>query len=119
MKTRDNQHPEQRRDTIKSHLVDEHRHDPYKAHGKLPEPTSCPKCGAVFENGRWRWAMSAPAGAQAHICPACHRIADKFPAGELTLEGGFLARHSAEIIGLARNIEEAQKREHPMQRRRY
>ena len=26
MKQRDNHHPEQRRDTIKSHLIEEHRH---------------------------------------------------------------------------------------------
>lgn len=108
--------PEQRRDTIKSHHIEEHRHDPYKARGKLPEPSQCPQCKAVFEKGRWQWRDVAPAAAQAHVCPACQRIKDKFPAGELTLSGDFLTRHGAEIISLARNTEDAEKREHPLQR---
>ena len=116
MKQRDNHHPEQRHDTIKSHHIEEHRHDPYKARGKLPEPSMCPQCGAVFENGRWQWAKATTKGATSHICPACHRTNDKFPAGELTLSGSFLAAHAAEIIGLARNAEESGKREHPLQR---
>lgn len=33
----------------------EHVHDPYKTRLKLAEPTVCPKCGALFHEGRWRW----------------------------------------------------------------
>lgn len=116
MKQRDTHRAEARHDTIKSHLIAEHRHDPYKARGKLAEPSMCTQCGAVFENGRWQWVKEAPQAAQSHICPACHRINDKYPAGELTLSGSFLAEHTSEIIGLARNAEEAGKREHPLQR---
>ena len=116
MKQRNIHHPEQRHDTIKSHLIEEHRHDPYKARGKLAEPIACPQCGAAFANGRWQWMQPAPSGAKAHICPACHRSNDKYPAGELTLSGNFIDQHAAEIIGLARNLEEAGKREHPLQR---
>lgn len=116
MKKRDSHRPEQRHDTIKSHHIEEHRHDPYKARGKLPEPSRCPQCSAVFVNGRWQWSKEALAGAHSHICQACHRIADKYPAGEVTLTGSFAAKHAAEIVGLIRNIEAAQSREHPMQR---
>lgn len=116
MKQRDNNHPEQRRDTIKSHLIEEHRHDPYRARGKLKEPTVCPQCAAVFRGGRWQWAAVAPADAAESICPACHRINDRYPAGELTLSGGFVAGHLAEIIGLMKNVEAAEKSEHPLQR---
>ena len=116
MKQRDNHHPEQRHDTIKSHLIEEHRHDPYKSRGKLSEPTVCLKCSAVFEAGRWQWMKAAPAGAHAHICPACHRIEDKFPAGELTLSGTFVAKHADEIAGLVRNVEAAERAQHPLQR---
>lgn len=116
MKQTDNRRPEQRRDTIKSHHIEEHRHDPYKTSGKLPEPSTCPECSAVYEDGRWRWPEAAVAGAHSHICPACQRIADKFPAGELTLTGGFVPKHKAEIISLLRNIEAAERREHPLQR---
>lgn len=116
MKQRDSHRPEQRHDAIKSHHIEEHRHDPYKARGKLPEPSICPQCSAVFVNGRWQWSKESLSGAQSHLCPACHRIADGFPAGELTLAGSFVQKHGAELVGLIRNIEAAQSREHPMQR---
>lgn len=116
MKQRDNHHPEQRRDTIKSHHIEEHRHDPYRTKAKLAEPTVCPQCAAIYAGGRWQWAEEKPKGAHEHTCPACRRINDNYPAGELTLSGKFLAAHSAEIIGLMRNIEAAEKREHPLQR---
>jgi hypothetical protein len=49
-------------------------------------------------------------------CPACQRIADDYPAGLVTLEGDFLAKHRPEIEGLARNLEERERAEHPMKR---
>jgi hypothetical protein len=36
-------------------LIREPEHDPYKSRRKLPEPTACPECGAVFREGRWQW----------------------------------------------------------------
>jgi NMD protein affecting ribosome stability and mRNA decay len=50
------------------------------------------------------------------ICPACHRINDNYPAGELTLSGSFLKSHAQEIVRLARNTEALESREHPLQR---
>lgn len=116
MKRRDIHRPEKRTDTIKSHQFEEHRHDPYKARGKLAEPTECPTCHAVFSDGRWQWAKQPPQGAHVETCPACHRIADRYPAGEITLTGDFVGRHSDEIAGLIRNVERAEKAEHPLQR---
>lgn len=94
---------------MKSHHIEEHRHDPYKARGELPEPSVCPQCSAVFVNGRWQWSKDALAGAHSHVCPACHRITDKYPAGELTLTSSFVAKRASEIVGLIRNIEAAEK----------
>jgi hypothetical protein len=37
------------------HRAELHRHDPYKARHKLPEPAACPECGAVFHEGRGQW----------------------------------------------------------------
>lgn len=92
-----------------------HVDDSYKLRGKLAEPTVCPRCGAVFHRGRWQW-LPAPEGAHSVICPACHRIEDKFPAGYVTLEGDFLAQHRGEILDLVRNVERREKAEHPLQR---
>jgi hypothetical protein len=116
MKTRDVKHDAPRHDLQKSHLIKEHRHDPYKARGKLHEPTVCSKCMAAFSGGRWRWTKEPLADASWGICPACHRIADKYPAGELTLTGSFLQAHAREITRLARNTEALEAREHPLQR---
>lgn len=96
-------------------LFQELVHDSYKAGRKLPEPTCCPDCGAVFQNGRWIWG-TLPATAHAARCPACHRIHDKFPAGFVTLKGAFLEEHRDEILQLMRNHEAKEKAEHPLQR---
>ena len=63
MKERDIHRAEPRHDSIKSHHIEEHRHDPYKARHKLPEPTVCSQCGAVFSEGRWQWVDKAAEGA--------------------------------------------------------
>jgi hypothetical protein len=89
--------------------------DPYKQSRKPHEPTVCPQCGAVYREGRWQW-IERPSGAHEELCQACHRINDKFPAGEVTLSGGFMARHRDEILHIVRRQEEIEKREHPLNR---
>jgi NMD protein affecting ribosome stability and mRNA decay len=100
-----------RRDELRDELV----HDTYKSNKKLPEPTHCPECGAVYHGGRWTWGTAA-AGANAATCPACHRIHDRFPAGHVMLTGEFLASHREEILHLIRHRETREKAEHPLQR---
>jgi len=99
----------------KDRLIREQVHDTYKSKRKLPEPTVCPTCRAVFRDGRWQWA-SPPAGAHAHTCPACQRIHDKYPAGSVHLSGGFFAAHRQEILNLARNEETRAQADHPLKR---
>ena len=96
-------------------LIRERVHDPYKARLKLPEPALCPQCKAVYQQGRWRWD-EPPAGAAEALCQACHRINDKYTAGELTLRGGFLKDHKTEILHLVRNEEKLEGGEHPLNR---
>jgi len=96
-------------------LIREHEHDTYKIRSKLPEPTVCPECGAVFHKGRWQWA-SAPPDAHRTLCPACHRLHDKCPGGYLTLSGPFLKEHREEILHLARHVETREKSTHPLRR---
>ena len=116
MKRRDLHRTEERHDLTKSHLIEEHRHDPYKARGKLQDPTVCARCMAVFSHGRWRWTKEPLPGAHWDVCPACQRIADNYPAGELTLSGTFLKEHGQEITRLACNTEKLESHEHPLQR---
>lgn len=112
MKTSTPTQPPERHDR----LVREEVHDTYKIRGKLAEPTRCPQCGAIYHNGRWSWSDDPPAEADEQLCSACHRINDRYPAGEVSLEGDFVGRHKEELIGLARNIEATERNEHPMNR---
>ncbi|MCS6945258.1 MAG: BCAM0308 family protein [Sutterellaceae bacterium] len=90
-------------------------HDAYALRKKPPEPTRCPGCGAVFTAGRWTW-KAAPADAHELICPACHRIRDRYPAGYVRLSGAFFDAHRDEILRLIRHCEEREKAEHPLER---
>lgn len=96
-------------------LFQEKVHDAYKAKGKLPEPTVCPQCRAVFHEGRWQW-RDVPALAHQEMCPACRRVHDHYPAGFVTLTGAFFLAHRDEIVHLVRNHEEREHAEHPLQR---
>ena len=91
------------------------RQDTYKVTKKLHEPSVCPQCGAVYHEGRWHWAVR-PAGAQEVLCQACQRINDHYPAGVVTLSGPQVAEHKVEMLRLARHQEEAEKKEHPLNR---
>ncbi|WP_447974678.1 BCAM0308 family protein [Nitrospira sp. Kam-Ns4a] len=95
--------------------VQEWRHDTYSTKRKPPLPTACPQCGALFQKGRWSWSARPPQVHEA-LCPACRRINDHYPAGEVTLGGDFFAAHRAEILALVRNEEAREKAEHPLAR---
>lgn len=96
-------------------LIQERNHDPYRSGRKLPEPTRCPVCSAVFEAGRWAWD-TAPDDANEAICPACRRIRERVPAGFLSITGEFFGEHREEILNLIHNVEELQKNQRPMER---
>jgi len=96
-------------------LLQEAVHDTYKAKGKLPEPTVCPQCQAVLQDGHWGW-RDIPENANSETCPACHRINDKFPAGFVTLSGPFFQSHRSEIMALVRHEEQRARLSHPLQR---
>ena len=96
-------------------FIQEFVHDSYKSWGKPTEPTLCPECGALFHQGRWQ-RLAAPAGAHKALCPACHRIRDRFPAGFVMLGGEFLRSHRREVVRLMRHVERRASAEHPLQR---
>lgn len=96
-------------------LLQEQTHDAYRLRGKLPEPTVCPQCSAIFRDGRWAWGH-APARAHHETCPACHRMNDNFPAGFISLGGKFFREHRDEILTLVRHQEQRERHTHPLQR---
>jgi NMD protein affecting ribosome stability and mRNA decay len=102
-------------DSRRDRLIQEYQHDTYKLPGKLKEPTVCPTCKAVFHKGRWSWAVP-PSDAHQMLCPACHRIQDKYPKGLLTLKGAFPVEEHDQVLGLAKNTEVEETKEHPLSR---
>jgi len=95
--------------------IQEHEPDTYGTKGKLPDPTACPSCGAMYRAGRWTWG-SPPVDAHPTKCPACRRIEDRHPAGLVVVEGEFAQAHRGEIEARIRNVEEREKAERPLKR---
>jgi len=91
------------------------RQDPYLSRKKLPDPTRCPVCGAVFTGGRWTWS-TADENANEELCPADQRIKDKVAAGVVTINGAFFDSHRDEIVSLIKNQEKLEKGRHPLER---
>lgn len=99
----------------KDRLIKQKRHDAYLETNKLPEPTLCPECKAVFMSGRWTW-KEPPVKVNSTLCPACRRISDNYPAGLIEIKGSFYQQHTDEILNLIRNIESQEKGERPLER---
>lgn len=116
MKTRNLHRAEPRHDLMKSHLIQEEVHDTYQTGKKFHEPSVCSQCDAVYHAGRWQWMEENPPGASDDLCPACHRIKDNYPAGEITLSGAFFAGHREEILRLVRNEGAAETAKHALHR---
>ena len=96
-------------------LMKEKHHDAYRLDKKMSEPTTCGGCGAVFSRGRWTWQVGEPNASEA-TCPACRRIADRFPAGILEIKGDYPSNHDTDIRNLIRNEGEKESVQHPLER---
>lgn len=105
------QRPRKRRNKF----IKEKRHDVYRENNKRQAPMVCARCGAVFTGGRWLWDKS-PKCAKKTMCPACRRIADRYPAGEIDLSGPFFTDHHEEILNLIRNVAKRETAAHPLER---
>lgn len=97
-------------------MMTEHEHDPYRLDAKPPEPSHCPHCGAVFEQGRWQWKEPLASTAPAVACAACRRERAHDPAGILTIEGEFLRQHHDEVVHLLQRRADQARHEHPLHR---
>ncbi len=91
------------------------REDPYQSRKKLPDPTRCPVCGALYTKGRWTWNRNGGA-VHEELCPADQRIKDKVPAGVVNISGAFFDAHRDEILNLLQNQEKLEKERHPLER---
>ncbi|MCQ4347931.1 BCAM0308 family protein [Pseudomonas stutzeri] len=100
----------------KETLKQPQHHDRDKAHQHMPGSAHCPGCGAWFGAGRWSWHQEAGSQPERVTCPACRRIADNDPAGNVTLAGTFLEGRREEIVNLIRNTEELECKEHALER---
>ena len=96
--------------------IGENRHDPYAPHAKPAEPTWCPECGAVFEQGRWQWKERVAGHAPPLLCAACKRTREQMPAGIVQVDGPFAREHRAELLAMLQHHAERAKAEHPLQR---
>jgi hypothetical protein len=81
-------------------------HDTYKTKRKLPEPTVCPICYAVFQEGHWQWVNSWPIDAQRHTCQACHRAPGQLPCRNNHYHRRLRVSHAVEVLNLARHQEQ-------------
>jgi len=75
----------------------------------------CGKCGLSYRRGRWVRGRGATQ-AKRVTCPACQRIADRYPAGIVKLSGAYLRAHREEIEHLIRHVEQREQRSHPLKR---
>lgn len=99
----------------KDRLIKPKQKDVYLETSKLPEPTLCTSCNAVYINGRWTW-KELPEARHESVCPACRRISDNYPAGWVKIKGLFYQERREEILNLVRNVESQEKGERPLER---
>lgn len=75
---------------------------PVQTDARGHESAACSECGAVYNNDRWTW-NDKPEECLEMLCPACHRIQNRLPAGILTVRGDCLNEHRKEIMTLIHN----------------
>lgn len=100
-------------------LYKDSRTDPYAARLKVQGESVCTACGAHYNNGRWQWeptSASSKGALQTTTCPACQRIANNAPAGFVSIDKEFFAKHRQEVINLVQRVEAEEKSQHPMER---
>ena len=93
------------------------RQDEYESTGKFPDATVCIECGNVYKNGRWIHPDAQIGSAFGQTkCPACRRLEDHRPAGDITIKGPFTQQHHDEIMGRIRRIERKERARHPIEK---
>lgn len=91
--------------------------DAYRGKGGIRGAVYC-QCGAVYRNKRWFLEDEAAGHKEGreHVCPACRRVADRNPAGVVTLSGDYRADHASEINNLINVITKRAQIKNPLGR---
>jgi len=96
--------------------------DPYLKQNIYSDPTICPSCGLVYHNKRWirneelKKKFEKEKKVEYKKCPACRKIEDKYPLGEVKLSGKYLFQHKEEIKNLINNVVEREQNINPLAR---
>ena len=102
----------------------DHEAGSHRSAKAMAEPAVCKVCGDVYADRRWSKPDASQQStkhphvrpAQAVVCPACKREADKIPSGYLHLSGAFLTAHFDEITRLLHNEAERAAEDNPLAR---
>lgn len=95
--------------------------DSYLAKG-APGKIVCHGCHAISAGRRWYqdeavYAKLVKAGTVKEVfCPACEKIRDGYPSGQVTLKGEFLTEHQDEILRIIANEEKRARERNPLHR---
>jgi len=87
-----------------------------------PGMVVCPGCHAISKGKRWRLDEEAyetlrkSGTVKDVVCPACEKIRDGYPSGQVTLKGPYLAEHRQEILRIIVNEEKRARGVNPLER---
>ncbi len=96
--------------------------DPYLNNAGRKEICLCLGCQAVYRNKRWLLdpglfkELEASGTATWVTCPACRKMAEKYPEGIVTLQGDYLWQHESEIRNILQNEAERIRQRNPLER---
>jgi NMD protein affecting ribosome stability and mRNA decay len=96
--------------------------DPYLPKLNHGETAVCTRCHAIYQRRHWffdeeQFNRSAVQAQTRHVtCPACRKIEDDYPEGEVLVRGAFRDTHHTEIMNLVTNEEERAKGLNPLER---
>jgi NMD protein affecting ribosome stability and mRNA decay len=96
--------------------------DPYLPDAGHKEPAVCQSCQAIYRQKRWQLdpAEATLLAADPNVlwvtCPACQKVAERYPEGILTLRGSYLWNHEAEIRNIIDNAVARVSARNPLER---